>query len=207
VLVSAEALATGNGHGVVEGSGEALSLATVERLACANGTRTALVDSIGDVLDLGREQRLYSANQRLALAIRDGGCLWPGCDRPPSWTEAHHIDHWARDGGRTDVERGVLLCRHHHLRLHNEGWSIARRAGRYWLEPPPGSDKPGALLVTQSRAMREHLARSGHQGAGVVSSRVASEGVLSSRPPPARMQTQVSGSGLSGSARQVRITP
>jgi hypothetical protein len=215
VLVSAEALASGTGHGVVEGSGEALSIATVRRLACANGTRAALVDSIGDVLDLGREQRLYSANQRLALAIRDGGCLWPGCDRPPSWTEAHHIDHWARDGGRTDLDRGVLLCRHHHLRLHNEGWSIARRADRFWLEAPPGGDRPGAMLVTKSRAMREHLARGDthsagaddHHGAGLDSSRVASEGILSSGPPPARMQTQVSGSGLSGSARHVRITP
>ena len=93
-----------------------------------------------------------------ALAIRDGGCLWPECDRPPSWTEAHHIDRWS-DGGRTDLDRGVLLCRHHHLRLHNEGWTIHTRAGRYWLHPPPGTDRPGALLVTKSRAIREHLAR------------------------------------------------
>jgi hypothetical protein len=169
VLVSADALATGIGHGVIEGSQESLSIASVQRLACAQGTRTALLDSVGNVLDLGREQRLYSATQRVALAIRDGGCLWPACDRPPSWTEAHHIDHWARDGGRTDIQRGVLLCRHHHLRLHNEGWAIRRREGRFWLEPPPGSRHPGVphlgvphsgvMLETKSRAMREHLGR------------------------------------------------
>ncbi|CAN5250552.1 HNH endonuclease signature motif containing protein [soil metagenome] len=158
VIVAVESLEAGHGHGVIEGSGESLSSSTVDRLACANGTRRVLVDSLGQILDLGREQRLYSANQRLALAVRDGGCLWPGCDRPPSWTEAHHIDHWARDGGRTDLDRGVLLCRHHHLRLHNEGWQIARRAGRYLLEPPAGSALEGGVLETKSRAMREHLA-------------------------------------------------
>jgi len=165
VLVSAESLSNGTGHGVIEGTNEVLSIAAMERLACANGTRTVLVDSVGQVLDLGREQRLYSANQRLALAARDGGCLWPGCDRPPAWTEAHHIDHWARDGGRTDLDRGVLLCRHHHLKLHNEHWSIRLRAGRYWLEPPPGSVKPGAMLETRSRAVRELLGRGARRSA------------------------------------------
>jgi hypothetical protein len=161
VLVAADDLANGVGHGVIEGSNEVLSITSVQRLACANGTGTALVDSIGNVLDLGREQRLYSANQRVALAVRDGGCMWTGCDRPPSWCEAHHIDHWARDGGRTDIARGVLLCRHHHLRLHNEDWAIRRRDGRFWLEAPPGSGRAPTLLTTKSRAMREHLARPG----------------------------------------------
>lgn len=159
VIVSDHALTAGVGHGVIEGSGEAVGLATVARLACAGGFQTVTVDRHGKVLDLGREQRLYSTTQRTALAVRDGGCLWPDCDRPPSWCEAHHIDAW-RDGGRTDIDRGVLLCRYHHLQLHNGGWRIHLRSGRYWLEPPPGSGKPGAWLDTKSRAMREHLASS-----------------------------------------------
>ncbi|MEO5534363.1 MAG: DUF222 domain-containing protein [Pseudolysinimonas sp.] len=159
IIVSAEALESPTGHGYAEGSGESFSRATIERVACANGTQSVLVDSVGNVLDLGREQRLYSSRQRVALAVRDGGCMWPTCERPPSWTEAHHIDHWARDDGRTDVARGILLCRHHHLRLHNEGWRIILRAGRYWLEPPDGSAKIGAMLETKSRAMRAHLSR------------------------------------------------
>ncbi|MEO8529086.1 MAG: DUF222 domain-containing protein, partial [Pseudolysinimonas sp.] len=166
IIVSAEALESVTGHGYAEGSGESFSRATIERVACANGTQSVLVDSVGNVLDLGREQRLYSSRQRVAIAVRDGGCIWLGCERPPSWTEAHHIDHWARDHGRTDVARGVLLCRHHHLRLHNEGWRIVLRADRYWLEPPKGSGKTGAMLETKSRAMRAHLARrqpAGHE--------------------------------------------
>lgn len=163
VLVSAGDLEAGTGHGVIEGSQEAVSIGTVRAVACAQGTRAVLVDSVGDILDLGREQRLYSGTQRVALAVRDGGCLWPGCDRPPSWTEAHHIRHWARDG-RTDLADGVLLCRHHHLRLHNEAWQITRRDGRYRLDAPPGSGKPSVPLEPRSRAMREHLARRDRAG-------------------------------------------
>ena len=156
VLVTATAFETHHGHGVLE-SGESASMATVERLACS-GARPFILDGTGQMLDLGREQRLYSRRQRDALAVRDGGCMWPGCDRPPSWTEAHHIHQWARDHGRTDLADGILLCRHHHLRLHNENWQIDRRAGRYWLEPPPDRGGGGAMLETKSRAVRELLA-------------------------------------------------
>jgi hypothetical protein len=157
VLVSAAALEARRGHGVLE-SGESVSIATVERLACSDGVLPIILDGSGQALDLGREQRLYNRRQRLALAVRDGGCMWPGCDRPPSWTEAHHIHQWARDRGRTDLADGILLCRHHHLRLHDEGWEIERRAGRYWLEPPPDRGGEGAMLETKSRAVRELLA-------------------------------------------------
>jgi hypothetical protein len=155
VLVAASSLASGDGHGSLE-SGEAVALTTVHRLACAAGTVPIVLDSTGQALDMGREQRFYNRRQRRALAARDGGCMWPGCERPPSWTEAHHTRRWS-DGGRTDLADGILLCRHHHLRLHDEGWSITRRAGRYWLEPPPGSGRVGALLETKSRAVRELL--------------------------------------------------
>ena len=157
VLVTAAALEGRRGHGVMESS-ESVSITTVERLACAGGLLPVILNGTGHILDMGREQRRYTRRQRQALAVRDGGCMWPGCDRPPSWTEAHHIQHWARDHGRTDLANGILLCRHHHLRLHDEGWEITRRAGRYWLEPPPNRGVSGALLETKSRAVRELLA-------------------------------------------------
>jgi hypothetical protein len=69
--------------------------------------------------------------------------MWPGCDRPPSWTETHHIQHWKDDRGETNLADGILLCRSDHLRLHNEHWHITRdHTGQYWLTPPPGLD-PG----------------------------------------------------------------
>ncbi len=156
VLVTAAALEAHRGHGVLE-RGESTSMATVERLACS-GALPLILDGTGQMLDLGREQRLFNRRQRDALSVRDGGCMWPGCDRPPSWTEAHHIRQWARDHGRTDLADGILLCRHHHLRLHDESWEIERRAGRYWLEPPPDRGGEGAMLETKSRAVRELLA-------------------------------------------------
>ncbi|MHB1172406.1 MAG: HNH endonuclease signature motif containing protein, partial [Lacisediminihabitans sp.] len=49
----------------------------------------------------------FNRKQRVALAARDGGCRRPGCERPPSWTEAHHIQHWVRDHRRTDLANGT----------------------------------------------------------------------------------------------------
>jgi hypothetical protein len=56
-----------------------------------------------------------------ALVIRDRHCRFPGCDRPPDWTEAHHV-RWITHGGATALDNLVLVCtRHHHL-LHTPGW-------------------------------------------------------------------------------------
>lgn len=70
----------------------------LERALCATGTVNITVDTAGNPLDVGREARLFTPKQRLALAVRDGGCLWPGCDRPPAYCEAHHCEHWAARG-------------------------------------------------------------------------------------------------------------
>lgn len=101
--------------------------AVAEQHICDSGSVTVAVDSCGNPLDVGREQRLFTSRQRIALAIRDGGCRWRGCDRPASYCEAHHIDEWDRDKGRTDIDRGILLCRYHHMTLHHGGWRITRR--------------------------------------------------------------------------------
>lgn len=114
---------------------------------CDTATRHVTVDGGGNPLDLGREARLYRPNQKIALAIRDGGCRWRGCDRPASYCEAHHIDEWVRDEGRTDVDRGILLCRFHHMELHHGGWRITREGlGDFVLHPPPGRGDPLVLV-------------------------------------------------------------
>jgi hypothetical protein len=132
------------GAAYFEGQTEPVSIATAERLICATGAVPILFDDdTGRVLNLGREQRLFTQKQRIALAARDGGCLM--CGRPPSWTEAHHIDHWEQHHGRTDIDDGVLLCRHCHLLVHNRGWRITRTGGDYHLEH---TDDHGALRRT-----------------------------------------------------------
>jgi hypothetical protein len=90
----------------------------------------------GEVLDLGRAARLFTPAQKLALVERDGGCAWPGCHRPPSHTQAHHIRWWTRDRGPTDLSNGVMLCSHHHHRVHDDGWHISVRSHRTWFTPP-----------------------------------------------------------------------
>ncbi|HEV3497043.1 MAG TPA: HNH endonuclease signature motif containing protein, partial [Actinomycetes bacterium] len=64
-------------------------------------------------LDVGRTSRVVQPAQRTALAVRDGGCVFPDCARPLAWCEAHHLWHWV-DGGPTDLANLVLLCRAHH---------------------------------------------------------------------------------------------
>lgn len=160
-IVTMDALETRQGHGWIEGQHSPVSIETVERLACGGAVQQVTVDAAGQPLALGREQRLFSRHQRVALAIRDGGCRWPGCDRPPSWTEAHHTRHWARDRGDTDVGNGILLCRFHHLTLHNNHWEIRQKGAEFWLVPPPGvagAQRSGlvpVLMPSKSPLMRE----------------------------------------------------
>ncbi len=159
VLVDERSLRERTGRAHIEGQAEPVSIETAERMTCCGGIVPIVFDDEGQALNVGREQRLFTARQRIALAARDGGCRWPGCDRPPSWSEAHHVRHWVRDGGRTDIADGVLLCRHHHLLLHNNHWEIERRRGEYWLVPPPDVDarrQPIAMPST-SGALRDLL--------------------------------------------------
>jgi len=147
VIVTAHDLLADSGSGSLEAAigqpeGTVVTLSTVQRLLCSGTQTPILIGSTGQPLDVGRTQRLFTSRQRVALAARDGGCRWPGCERPPSWCEAHHIDHWQRDGGQTNVDGGILLCRHHHLLLHDQGWSIVRAEGsaEYSLVPPRAVD-------------------------------------------------------------------
>ncbi|WP_394771252.1 DUF222 domain-containing protein [Lacisediminihabitans sp.] len=128
------------GHGRIEGVLDPVSIATVERYLCDTGAVPVAFDDEGQCVNVGRDQRLFTSKQRIALAVRDGGCLFVNCGRPPSYCEAHHIDFWARDRGKTNVADGVLLCRRHHLLVHNNGWEIIRDGGSYWLVPPRSVD-------------------------------------------------------------------
>jgi hypothetical protein len=141
VTVTEHALKTGVGVGRIEGQPQPVSVDTVNRLLCEGTSIRMGFDPAGNVLDLEREHRLFSRRQREVLSVKFGGCMDPACDRPPSWCEAHHIDHVARDGGKTEIRNGILLCRWHHLKYHNEGWEISSDAsGQYWLVPPATID-------------------------------------------------------------------
>jgi hypothetical protein len=130
-----------------EGQTGSVSIATAERHVCATGFVPILFDRDGQqVMNVGRDERLFTRRQRIGLAARDGGCRFPDCDRPPGWTEAHHINQWDKDHGRTDVADGVLLCRHHHLLVHNNGWQVTRTGAEYFVVPPRAID-PGQVPI------------------------------------------------------------
>jgi hypothetical protein len=116
------------GGGLVPGddlSGDHLSAAQARRLACTARILPAVLGGDGLPLDLGRARRLFSPAQRKALLVRDGTCRAERCDVPGSWCDAHHLDPW-RAGGSTDLDNGVLLCSHHHHRIHDDAYRVER---------------------------------------------------------------------------------
>jgi hypothetical protein len=87
-------------------------------------------------LSVGRATRTIPPHLRTALRLRDQGCRFPGCDRPSGWTDGHHILHWT-DGGPTELNNLVSLCRPHHRRVHEQGWRVHVADGIAVVEPPP----------------------------------------------------------------------
>lgn len=116
--------------------GSPLSGEAARRLACDAGVVRVVTDGVSQPLDVGRKMSTVPAYIRRALVVRDGGCAWPGCDRPPGRTDAHHIVHWAH-GGDTCVENLVLLCRAHHTKVHEHRWTVKLTGdGRLDVKPP-----------------------------------------------------------------------
>lgn len=106
----------------------------VERLACISDLYGAVFSADGQPLWLGDAVRLATDDQWRALIARDGGCI--GCDADPSRCEAHHVQ-WVRDGGPTDIDNLVLVCRHHHHLIHDKGWGLIRDRDSRWTLAPP----------------------------------------------------------------------
>jgi Domain of unknown function (DUF222) len=103
----------------------------------------ALGGARSEPLEVGRATRVVAPAQRAALTVRDGGCRFPGCDRPVAWCDAHHLRHWLH-GGPTDLGNLVLLCRGHHG-VHEGGWRLHRHPdGTFTAIPPHRRRQPTA---------------------------------------------------------------
>ncbi len=109
---------TGTEQRLCEIDGAAVSPEAIRRLACDAGIVRIVTDGESQPLDVGRRVRTVTPAIRRALELRDGGCAWAGCSAPASWCDAHHITHWA-DGGVTALINLILLCRRHHVAIHN----------------------------------------------------------------------------------------
>ncbi len=113
-----------------------ISSKTVERLACDCSITRMLLGSDSMVIDVGRAKRTISGPARKALNVRDGGCTWPGCDRPATWSSGHHLVHWFH-GGTNEPHNLTLLCYRHHWMVHEGNWQIVRGDDGRMLTIPP----------------------------------------------------------------------
>ncbi len=133
-------LVDGVGRATLE-SGVELSASVVRRIACDCGVVPMVMSGASVPLDVGRARRMVSTKQRVALNARDRGCTFPNCSRPARWSDAHHIVSWL-DGGPTDLDNLVLLCRRHHRIIHHSEW-VVRMTGTgipefvppRWIDP------------------------------------------------------------------------
>lgn len=123
--------------------GAVLGAPAVRRLSCDASLTRVVVAGESQPLDVGRRSRTVPAAIRAALVVRDAGCVFPGCDRPPPWTDAHHVVHWS-DGGPTSLDNLALLCRTHHRTVHEGQWQLTRGPGGRWTARPPLRSGPAA---------------------------------------------------------------
>ena len=115
--------------------GGALTPAALRRLCCDAAVVPVVLGSAGQPLDVGRATRTIPDGLRRAVAARDRGCAFPGCDRPPSWAEVHPVVEW-QHGGPTEINNLVMLCGRHHRVLHESGWAVRIRDGLPEFVPP-----------------------------------------------------------------------
>jgi hypothetical protein len=119
----------------------AINAETARRLACDASVVRIITGPDGLPLDVGRAQRTASAAIRRAVELRDGHCVFAGCDAPPEWCDVHHVVHWAH-GGPTSCDNGALLCERHHTSCHEGGFAIRRDpgTGRWHTYRPDGTE-------------------------------------------------------------------
>ncbi|MER7555751.1 DUF222 domain-containing protein [Nocardioides sp. NPDC126508] len=102
-------------------NGTTISAAEARRMACNATVIPWVLGGDSEVLDAGRASRLFQPIQRKALRLQHKCCQANGCDVPPEWCDAHHLNPWAT-GGKTNLKDGALLCLHHHRLAHNPAY-------------------------------------------------------------------------------------
>ena len=134
--------------------GGVVSPEALRMLCCDAAVVPIVMNGKGQPLDVGRATRTIPDGLRRAVAARDRGCAQPGCGRPPSWCEVHHVTPWA-EGGKTTLDGCVMLCKVHHRQIHFTEWICRIRDGLPEFIPPAWVDpqrrprrKPAPLVTT-----------------------------------------------------------
>ena len=139
VYIDAEALTEDGGEICELEDGPLLHPETARRITCDSSLVGLLRGADGTILDSGRKQRTVSPALRRALHARDRCCQWDGCERT-RYTEAHHIKHWIRDLGETELTNLVRLCWTHHDLVHAANMSCEpKEGGGFIFHLPDGS--------------------------------------------------------------------
>ncbi len=136
VHVDAEALAGRTEKLAKLENGAGLPIETARRLSRDGPIIPIVTDSEGNPLDVGRRTRSIPTAIRRALQVRDGGCRFPGCTHT-HFVDGHHVKHWAK-GGETKLDNLVLLCRHHHRMVHEDGYRLEMQGKRLVFFDPRG---------------------------------------------------------------------
>jgi hypothetical protein len=119
--------------------GATLTPESLRMLACDATIIPIVMNGKGQPLDVGRATRDIPDGLHRAVTARDGGCAHPGCGRPPSWCEVHHIIPWEH-GGETALHNCVMYCRIHHRMVHHTDWQVRIRDGLPEFIPPKWID-------------------------------------------------------------------
>jgi hypothetical protein len=151
ISVRAEDLAADTGWAHVDGIDEPVSVRAAAHAGCAGVIQRVLLGENGRILRIGTEERVFNRHQRRAIALRDGGCIIPGCGVRAAWCEIHHVTDHA-EGGPTHTDNGVLLCWNHHRFIDHGGWKIRMNRGVPEVMAPPWIERsPRWRPVTTSR--------------------------------------------------------
>jgi 5-methylcytosine-specific restriction protein A len=141
VTITEQALRTGLGTAQLPDCGTEITASVARMLAADAEIIPVVLGGKSQPMDLGVGRRFFSEAQRRAMAIRDGGCVGPSCDVPPSGCDGAHIR--PAGYGRTSLDNGVLLCWRCHLLHDQHGWQLERTDSRWWWTPPPWVDPSG----------------------------------------------------------------
>jgi hypothetical protein len=152
MTIGFDALTAKLGAATFDVTGVTAGPATARRMLCDCDLIPAVLGPAGEPLDIGRATRIWPTGIRRAVVLRDGGCVFPGCDRPGRWCEIHHIVWWV-NGGPTSLANGACLCSAHHTLIHQGEWLIRMAAdGHPEIIPPTWIDP-------DQRPRRNHLHR------------------------------------------------
>ncbi len=160
VTVPLATLQEHTGAGEVLGStatGTLLAPETLRKMCCDADLIPVVLGTETQPLDHGRVVRLFTRAQRRAIWRRDKTCTYPGCGAPGTWTNVHHLHHWA-DGGPSNLDNAALLCQRHHTYVHTKRlWADVHdrpdETGRYvhWDLTPGSYDRELHRLNNASR--------------------------------------------------------